>query len=438
MAERTIAAIATPAGTGGVAIIRISGSGALSVAEKMFQPSAKIGVADFLPNFMYTGRIICDGFADYGMCVYFKAPKSFTGEDVVEFHCHGGAEIARGVLRAALNNGAAMAERGEFTKRAFVNGKLSLSSAEGMIDMINAESLAEVRAGGLLYAEKLTKEVEGYQNCLKGILAQIAADCDYPEEGIAETSLSSVKDDLQSLQSGINALVKAYSGGKLIKSGVSVAICGAPNVGKSSLLNALLGYDKAIVSSVAGTTRDAVEGTVLLDGIKFNFTDTAGIRERAGEIESIGIERARRAIQTADAVLCVSEDGDYSAAQGVGEERLVKVYSKTDKRKPSGVYDVAISSVTGDGLDELKSLIFKKATGGKSLDGAYIIEERHYFALKRAAESLADAIGGLSEFPLDLISLDINAAWQALGEITGETANEEIISEVFAKFCVGK
>ncbi|MDE7087467.1 MAG: tRNA modification GTPase, partial [Clostridia bacterium] len=375
---------------------------------------------DFVPNVMYTGKILCDGFSDFGMCVYFKAPKSFTGEDVVELHCHGGAEIARGVLRAALSAGAAMADRGEFTKRAFINGKLSLSSAEGMIDMINAESLAEIRAGGLLYAEKLTKQVQEFQDNLKDILAQIAADCDYPEEGIEETSLKNVKEDLQSLFNGVNGLVAAYSGGKLIKSGVSVAICGAPNVGKSSLLNALLGYDKAIVSPVAGTTRDAVEGTVIIDGVKYNFTDTAGIRERAGEIESIGIERAKRALQTADVVLCVSEDGDFSAAEGVEESRLITVFSKTDEKAPHGEYDVAISSKTGEGLEKLKELISQKATGGKSLDGAYIIEERHYTALKNAAEKLKEAINGVGDFPLDLISLDINEAWQLLGEITGE------------------
>ncbi|MDE7380060.1 MAG: tRNA uridine-5-carboxymethylaminomethyl(34) synthesis GTPase MnmE, partial [Clostridia bacterium] len=190
MTERIISAISTPQGTGGVAIIRVSGNGALGLAEKMFEPCGKLSVKDFEPNKMYAGKILCEGFSDFGLCVYFKAPKSFTGEDVVEFHCHGGAEIARGVLRATVANGAYLAERGEFTKRAFVNGKLSLSSAEGMIDMINAESLAEVRAGGLLYGEKLTKDVQKIQSELTDALAGIAADTDYPEEGIEETELS--------------------------------------------------------------------------------------------------------------------------------------------------------------------------------------------------------------------------------------------------------
>lgn len=438
MTEEMISAVSTPAGVGGVAVIRVSGCGALSLAKKMFAPSGKTAVEDFEPYKMYTGKILCDGFSDFGMCVYFKAPKSFTGEDVVEFHCHGGTQIARGVLSATYSAGARPAERGEFTKRAFVNGKLSLSSAEGMIDMINAESLAEVRAGGLLYAEKLTAEVRKIQSKLTDMLAQIAADCDYPEEGIEETELSGIESDLRSVCSELDALVAAYSGGKFIKSGVSVAICGAPNVGKSSLLNALLGYDKAIVSPVAGTTRDAVEGTVQLDGVKYNFTDTAGIRAGAGEIESIGIERAKRALSSSDAVVCVSDCGDFSAAADVPASKLIKVFSKTDESEPSGDYDVAISSVTGEGLEDLKRFIAGKVTGASSLENAYVIEERHYLALRRAKEKLTAAADGVEDFPLDLISLDIREGWRLLGEITGETADEEIINTVFAKFCVGK
>lgn len=436
--EKVISAISTPSGTGGVAIIRMSGDGALEVAEKMFTPSGKTPVAQFIPNVMYAGTINCGSFSDYGFCVYFKAPKSFTGEDVVEFHCHGGAQIARGVLKATLSCGASLAERGEFTKRAFVNGKLSLSSAEGMIDMINAESLAELRAGRMLYCEKLTGEVKKIQDVLLETLAGIAADTDYPEEGIEEIDLKNIDDDLLSAKRGVDALVKAYSAGKLIKSGVSVAICGAPNVGKSSLLNALLGYEKAIVSPIAGTTRDAVEGTISIDGLKYNFTDTAGIRERAGEIEKIGIERAKNILASADVVLCVSEDGDFSAADGVEEERLIKVGGMSDKCPPVGGADVCTSSVTGEGLEELKKLIARKASRGNSLEGAFVIEERHYSALVRASKKLGESIEGLKTFPLDIISLDIREAWRILGEITGETADEEIINEVFSKFCVGK
>lgn len=438
MDNDTIAAIATPAGTGGVAIIRVSGPSALGVAQKIFVPRGRTAVKDFTPAVMYTGGILCDGFTDYGMCVYFRAPRSFTGEDTVELHCHGGEQIARGVLNAALNAGAAPAGRGEFTKRAFVNGKLSLSSAEGMIDMINADSLAEIRAGGMLYVEKLTKEVKALQSALTDVLAQIAADTDYPEEGIEETELSSLGKDLAAVKDRIDALASSYTAGRLIKSGVSVAICGLPNAGKSSLLNALLGYEKAIVSPVAGTTRDVVEGTLFIDGVKYNLTDTAGIRQSEDGIESMGVDRARRALKTADIALCVSEDGDFSVADGVEKDRLIKVFSKTDKNPPRGGYDVAVSSASGEGLERLKAVMADRACGGRTFEGAYLIEERHYDALRRSGRSLQSAIDAIGSFPLDLISMDIRAAWRHLGEITGETADEEVINTVFAKFCVGK
>lgn len=436
--EDIISAISTPYGTGGVAIVRVSGDGALALAGKMFEPSGKLKVKDFTPNVMYTGRIICDGFSDFGMCVYFAAPKSFTGGEVVEFHCHGGAQIARGVLAKTLALGARNAERGEFTKRAFIAGKLSLSSAEGMIDMINADSLAEVRAGSMLYGEKLNSGVNEIRAKLTDLLASIAADTDYPEEGIEQDELSDIKEVLGSVNNELNTLVSSYSVGKLIKSGVSVAICGKPNAGKSSLLNALLGYDKAIVSSIAGTTRDAVEGIISIDGVKFNLTDTAGIRQTDGEIENIGIEIAKRILKSADVVLCLTDCGDYSAADGVERERLIKVFAKSDEFTPFGEYDVAISSKTGEGLEDLKKLMAQKSLGGKSLDSAYVIEERHYSCLKRAYEKLCEAQANAGVYPLDMISLDIREAWRTLGEITGDTADEEIINTVFAKFCVGK
>ena len=436
--EDIISAISTPYGTGGVAIIRLSGDGALALAAKMFLPSGKTKVEQFTPNVMYTGKILCDGFTDFGMCVYFASPKSFTGGEVVEFHCHGGAQIARGVLAKTLALGARNAERGEFTKRAFIAGKLSLSSAEGMIDMINADSLAEVRAGSMLYGEKLNGQVIAIRERLTDLLASIAADTDYPEEGIEQDELADVGQVLGEIVGELKGLVNSYSVGKLIKSGVSVAICGKPNAGKSSLLNALLGYDKAIVSAVEGTTRDAVEGAISLDGVKFNLTDTAGIRQTHGEIESIGIEMAKRILKSADIVLCLSDCADYSAAEGVDGSRLIKVFAKIDAVKPFGEYDVAISSKTGEGIEELKKLMAQKSLGGKSLDSAYVIEERHYACLKRAYEKLAEAKVNASSYPLDLISLDIREGWRSLGEITGDTADEKIIDTVFAKFCVGK
>lgn len=442
MINENISAIATAPSVGGVAIVRISGDSPINVAKNMFVPAKRIKVEDFTPNVMYTGKILCDGFEDFGLCVYFKAPHSFTGEDVVELHCHGGVQIARGVLKKTFNLGARPAERGEFTKRAFLNGKLSLASAEGMVDMINAESMAEVRAGSQLYQEKLTLAVKAIQNGLTDILAGIAADVDYPEEGIEETELYDITNVLKESQSKIKELIAAYSGGKVIKQGVSVAICGKPNSGKSSLLNALLGYDKAIVSAIAGTTRDAVEGSLEIEGVKFNFFDTAGIRERAEEIESVGIEKAKQILNAADIALHVYESAadcnDSEINASLKDKTVIKVFNKCDIVEPCGEYDIAISAKTGGGIARLKSILAEKSLGGLSLDKAFVIEERHHLALCRAEECIAQAINGVGIFPLDLIALDIKNCWDVLGEITGETANEDIINTVFAKFCVGK
>ena len=271
MKSENIAAISTPAGRGGVAVIRISGESPLKVAEKMFFPSGKVKPEDFEPYRMYPGEIAAEHFKDFGLCVYFKAPRSFTGEDVVEFHCHGGTSIARGILSRALSLGCRSAERGEFTKRAFLNGKLSLSSAEGLIDMINGESEAEVRAGYMLYGEKLNREVDALQAGLTEILAQIDADMDFPEEDIEHTDLADVGARIGGLAERLKKMLETYRTGSKVKQGVNVVIAGRPNTGKSSLLNALLAREKAIVSSVPGTTRDAVEGTLEIEGVRFNL-----------------------------------------------------------------------------------------------------------------------------------------------------------------------
>ena len=430
--QESIAAIATASGTGGVAIIRISGENSLEIAGKMFTP-----YKNFKPNYMYAGHIQADGFTDYGFLVYFKAPKSFTGEDVVELHCHGGVQLARGVLKKCLSLGARLADRGEFTKRAFLNGKLTLASAEGMADMINAESLALLRAGSMLYGEKLSNEVETLQNSLKDILAEVAVEIDYPEEDDGGLDLKKIKSQVAALKVATDGLVSGYKCGKKLKEGVTVAICGKPNTGKSSLLNALLGYDKAIVSAEAGTTRDAVEGAIDIDGVKYNLIDTAGIRECAGAVESIGIERAKKIVTTADIILSVSEGEDADLPADVSGE-VIRVFNKSDLKKPVGKFDIAVSAKTGNGLDKLKKLIAEISFGDIALDKAYVVEERHYAALLKAAKALKSTTENLETLTLDIIAVDLKDAWDALGEITGETANEEIISTVFSKFCVGK
>ena len=446
MMEANVAAIATPAGKGGVAIIRISGKDPLTIAEKMFKPAGKIAVADFEPYRMYPGSIDGGNFTDYGLCVYFKGPASYTGEDIVEFQCHGGENVARGILRQTFRHGAKPAGKGEFTKRAFLNGKLSLASAEGVADMINGESDAEVKAGYLLYSEKLTGKVRILQDELKNLLAGIDVSVDYPEEDIEEQHVAEMIPRLQDLRSEISLLTASYAVGKKIKSGVTVAICGKPNTGKSSLLNKLLGYDKAIVSGIAGTTRDAVEGVLEIDGRKFNLYDTAGVRKSADAIENIGIEKAADIIRAADVAVFVADymnadEEEARVLEMLKDKPLIKVFNKIDltKDETDTDADVLTSAVTGAGIEKLKALLYEKSFGARGEDAAFLIEERHYDALCRAKEALVRAIDACRMGqPLDLIGIDVKESWDALGEITGETATEAIIEEIFSKFCVGK
>ena len=446
MMEENISAIATPPGKGGVAIIRISGKNPLDIAKKMFTPVGKTAVEDFEPYRMYPGQIDGGNFCDYGLCVYFKAPASYTGEDIVEFQCHGGESVARGILKQTFRMGAKPAGRGEFTKRAFLNGKLSLASAEGVADMINGESEAEVKAGYLLYSEKLTNTVRDLQSELKTLLAGIDVSVDYPEEDIEEQHVQELAIALQGLRMRLSTLTASYAVGKKIKSGVTVAICGKPNTGKSSLLNRMLGYDKAIVSEIAGTTRDAVEGVLEIDGRKFNLYDTAGVRESGDRIENIGIERAESIIRSADVAVFVTEtmqqldDEDARVLEMVKGKPLIKVINKIDltNDETETDADVLTSAVTGEGIARLKELLYEKGFGERGEDAAFLIEERHFEALTRANDALKRAIDACGMQPLDLIGIDVKEAWDALGEITGETATEAIIEEIFSKFRVGK
>ena len=444
MKNDNIAAISTALGAAGVAVIRISGDTPLTVAEKLFKPLGKISVGDFEPNKMYVGEINADDFCDFGMCVFFKAPRSFTGENVVEFHTHGGTAIVKGVLKKILASGARLAERGEFTKRAFMNGKLSLSSAEGLIDMINSETESGVRAGYALYREKLTAKITEMQNVLLDAVSQIDVDMDFPEEDLEATSEARVRDDLENVLAQTEKLISTFRTGRVLKNGVKVGIVGKPNTGKSSLLNALLSYDKAIVSGIAGTTRDVVEGAIDVDGVRFNLYDTAGIRDTDDEIEHVGVAMSEKTVKECDALLFVADAGDITEEDekiyaSVKDKNVIFVVNKTDlSDEKDERADVYISAASGENVEELKKMLYERFVGKVDTNADYLCEERHLAALSVARDKISSALSVLGKEPLDILAIDVRAAWQSLGEITGKTATEEIINNIFSKFCVGK
>ena len=445
MPSENITAISTALSASGVAVLRISGDTPLQIAKQMFTPVGNVSVENFEPYKMYVGEIHADGFNDFGLCVYFKGPKSFTGEDVVEFHCHGGIAITRGILKKIISLGARLATNGEFTKRAFMNGKLSLSSAEGLIDMINSESESGVKAGYYLYREKLTSQICALQDVITDALAEIDADMDFPEEDLEFDSTETVRKNVSEVIEKIQGLLSSYRTGRTLKNGVSVGIVGKPNTGKSSLLNALLNYDKAIVSDIAGTTRDIVEGSIDINGVRFNFADTAGIRESDDKVEELGVQLSKRILDQSDLILFMLDASDITAEddiiyQMVKDKNLLVAVNKTDLSDYTDERaDIYLSALKKENLTALKDMLFEKTVGaGLDMNGDFLCEERHYDALKRAKEKLLAALSAVGVVTLDILAIDVKDGWDALGEISGRTATEDIINDIFKKFCVGK
>jgi tRNA modification GTPase len=449
----TIAAPATAPGQAGIAVIRISGPESLQVLRGCFSHAG-----DYEPRRMYYGNVLMGGEAvDQALAVYFKAPRSYTGEDMAELQCHGGQEAVRAVLQAAFAAGAVPAAPGEYSKRAFLNGRLDLSQAEAVMDIISAEAEGARKVALGQLEGRLGRRVSELQDELLQLLAEIEVTVDYPEDDIEERTAQGAIEKLDNVSKELNDLLATARAGKALREGVRCAIVGRPNTGKSSLLNALLGEDRAIVTARPGTTRDTLDAAADIRGLPVTFIDTAGIRYSRDEIEAIGVERAKKALSQASLALLVLDanagilQGDTEIAAGVGAGvPLIVALNKADldmqtsPEQASAAFPscgvVAVSAITGKGMAALQDLIFETCAGRQEFTQSAVLSNlRHIEAAKEAAEALGQASEALKGgFPPDTAATDIRRAWHALGQVTGRTVDEDVIDLIFERFCLGK
>lgn len=459
----TIAAISTPQGKGGVAMIRISGGDALSVAESVFEPVSGKSFGDIQVGRMVYGRIfekLPNGekrCIDDGMAVYFKAPHSFTTEDTVEISCHGGSFVSRCVLSAVLAAGARHAEAGEFTRRAFLGGRLDLSEAEAIGKLLEAKNINQLHLARGGMSGILTDKTSSIYNSLREMLGSIYAKIDFPDEDLAQMSGDEMRERLENILDSLQRLADTYRTGRAVNEGIKTVICGRTNAGKSSVYNRLTGDDSAIVTDIEGTTRDILKETVTLGRTTLRIYDTAGLRATDDTVENIGIERALSEISSAELILAVFDTSrEFSQDDLELIERLKKLecptialLNKSDKGalmdtkllSESFEHIISVSAKEGSGFDELTELVESMFidTDIDLSNDAVVADARQYSSIVRASGCIRSALGGMVDgIALDLCCIDIEGAMQALGELEGREVGEEIVSEIFSKFCVGK
>jgi tRNA modification GTPase len=454
----TISAIATPPGEGGIGIVRVSGARAFDIARRLFQPLP----VNLQSHRIYVGTVVDPNTAEHidrALLLAFRAPRSYTGEDVVEFSCHGGMVLLRRVLQLTLGQGARLAQPGEFTLRAFLNGRLDLAQAEAVADLIRARTETAHRLAMRQHEGELSKALHTIRDHLLGLLAQVEATLDFSDD-VGDIDYPSLREQIHAAIVRCQNLLSTARYGRLTRDGANVVIAGRPNVGKSSLLNALLGEDRAIVTDIPGTTRDVIRESIQIQGIPVQLWDTAGLRDTPDVVERFGVERTHRSLRDADLILYVmsaaegTTEHDRHLLQLIPTERAVLVWNKCDllpneainalRQRAEKEYDtpvVAVSALTCWNMQTLVDVIGERLLGSDWLtpEGAIVTTERHQLALQGAIESLHQAMRSVNEaLPAEFIAVDLRAALDAIGLITGETVTEDIVERIFSDFCIGK
>ena len=446
----TIAAISTTTGSGAISIIRVSGAKAIEIVNKIFKEKDLTKVPSHTIHYghiEYKGKI-----EDEVLVSIMRAPKTFTTEDIVEINCHGSIVVTKKILEILLTIGCRMAEPGEFTKRAFLNGRIDLIEAEGVMDLINSKSESEKKLALNQIEGKVSNLIKELRQKILEVLAQIEVKIDYPEyEDIEEVTYNDLSENIEIVEEEIKRIIKESENGKIIKEGIKTAIVGRPNVGKSSLLNKLLQEEKAIVTDIAGTTRDIVEGTIIINGVKLDLIDTAGIRKTNDIVESIGVNKSLETINKSDLVLLVLNNNeeltlyDKELLESIKNKKHIIIINKIDlETKLEEIKDnniIKISALNNEGIEELKNKIIElyNLEEIESKDATYLTNARGLSLLKQAQEVIKEVnIGIENKEPIDMIEIDLKRIWELLGEITGETYQEELINQLFSQFCLGK